>query len=110
MSNSDTVDKQALNEAYGKAGEAPEEVTDGQLEAAEITPHDVLIMLCVNQLDSKQPVDVVATLSSLGMEDIIEAAKISLEAEEEEDGDVPDDQEPEADDEPGDAALADELE
>jgi hypothetical protein len=61
-----------------------------------ITYRDVLLTLAMEQIQSGEPVDVIATLTALGMTDVVEAARIAQEVEDEEDDEeLPDD--PDAD-------------
>lgn len=65
----------------------------------DITYRDVLLTLVMDQLQTGEPVDVIATLETLGMTDVIETAQIAQEVEDEEDedeGGLPND--PDADD------------
>lgn len=74
-----------------------------------MTPQDVLLMMAMQQLETGEKVDVIETLTSLGMDDIVEAAKIGRETEEEEEDELPSD-DPEGDEiadveVPGDSEL-----
>jgi len=61
-----------------------------------ITYRDVLLTLAMEQIQTGEPVDVIATLTALGMTDVVEAARLAQEVEDEEDDDeLPDD--PDAD-------------
>lgn len=64
---------------------------------SSITYRDVLLTLAMDQIQTGGPVDVIETLMTLGMSDIVEAARLAQEVEAEEDGDdgLPDD--PDAD-------------
>lgn len=70
----------------------------------EVTPYDVLLMLAMQELETGERPSVVETLTSLGMDDLVEAAKIGLESEED-DEELVDDPDPDGD--PGDAEIGD---
>ena len=57
------------------------------LEAGEdsVTYKDVLLTLAMDQLQTGERVDVIGTLTMLGMEDVVETARIAQEVEDEED-------------------------
>jgi len=52
--------------------------------AQEITDRDVLLTLAMEQLEHGEKVDVIATLETLGLHEIVETAKIARDVEEEE--------------------------
>jgi hypothetical protein len=61
----------------------------GVTEEENVTYRDVLLTLAMDQLQSGEPVDVVETLRMIGMEDVVELARIALESDEDSDEGVP---------------------